>query len=784
MRKEKTLSALAGAVLGAASLGFVYAPAETPTITTRPSVSVVANGAWTVYHRDNAHTGFDSTQPTAAGATTGWVSATLDQQVYAQPLVYNGVVYVATLNNTVYALNQADGTTLWSKNLGAPTTSGWVCGNVSPMGILGTPVVDPSANRIYVAALLSTHVYWVFGLDLANNGNIVLQTSLPGDPNLLPWFDWKIQQERGALAVANGYVYVPFGGRAGDCNDGSILFQGWIFGVPTSGTGAVKEWNTGGSGGSSMWAPGGVVVDDSTGRVFITTGNGNCPSTYDNYNDAIVRLSPTLTLEDYFAPSDWRNHWSCNDEDLGSSSTILINPNLAFQSGKWGAGFLVNPQSLGGIDGQLFPTPKPQIYQEMNVCRGDTSAANYGSYAYAAPYVYLSCEQNGIVGLKVDTAAKTFSRCDASCPSPSWNAGGGIGKVYGAPVVAGGVVWAVDTNDSGLTGFDAVSGSVVYQSAAFGAQRFSSPTIAGGQIFVSSNNVIRQFNIVKACTNATLSAAPPSPQVAGTAVTLTAGVTNCPSPLFKFWVRPPGGSWGVVQSYGASNTYNWTSTNTPGVYGLEVDIKNTGSAAAYDSVANITFTITSASACTNAGLALSPPSPGGTGVAVTLTGSSSTCPNPRYRFWVRDPGSRWSMVRDYAAGNTYLWTQTGRAGTYSLEVDVRDASESVVYDVVANATYAATPCTGAGLNANPASPQAHGTAITLTGSATCLGTPTYRFWVRAPGGAWQITRDYSTSSTFVWTPAAAGIYSLEVDVRNQNATAVYEAVANTTFQAT
>jgi hypothetical protein len=117
-------------------------------------------------------------------------------------------------------------------------------------------------------------------------------------------------------------------------------------------------------------------------------------------------------------------------------------------------------------------------------------------------------------------------------------------------------------------------------------------------------------------------------------------------------------------------------------------------------------------------------------------------------------------------------------------VDVRDASESVVYDVVANATYTATPCTVAGLNANPASPQAHGTPITLTGSATCLGTPTYRFWVRAPGGAWQITRDYSTSSTFVWTPAAPGTYSLEVDVRNQNATAVYETVANTTFNAT
>ena len=52
-----------------------------------------------------------------------------------------------------------------------------------------------------------------------------------------------------------------------------------------------------------------------------------------------------------------------------------------------------------------------------------------------------------------------------------------------------------------------------------------------------------------------------------------------------------------------------------------------------------------ANTCTNAGLTTSPPSPGATGVSVTMTGSSSSCPNPRYRFWVKDPGSRWSMLR-------------------------------------------------------------------------------------------------------------------------------------------
>src|SRR5260370_37923795 len=62
---------------------------------------ITPNGAWTVYHHDNAHTGFDSTQPSTMTASTGWTSPTLDESVYAEPLVFQGIVYVWTVNNTV-----------------------------------------------------------------------------------------------------------------------------------------------------------------------------------------------------------------------------------------------------------------------------------------------------------------------------------------------------------------------------------------------------------------------------------------------------------------------------------------------------------------------------------------------------------------------------------------------------------------------------------------------------------------------------------------------------------
>ena len=75
----------------------------------------------------------------------------------------------------------------------------------------------------------------------------------------------------------------------------------------------------------------------------------------------------------------------------------------------------------------------------------------------------------------------------------------------------------------------------------------------------------------------------------------------------------------------------------------------------------------------------------------------------------------------------------------------------------------------------------HGTQVTLTASASCPGTATYRFWVRAPGGAWQIVRDYATGSSFSWTPLDPGAYALEVDVRNQGSDDAYETVANITY---
>jgi hypothetical protein len=477
--RRSVLIALLALVIGLGPSGAVPQPMAT---------RAASAGAWTVYHHDDAHTGYDSTLPQVSTVNAGWVSGAMDAQVYASPLVYNGLVYAATLNNTVYAFNQASGALVWHVNLGAPETSGWACGNVAPQGILGTPIIDVAGGRIYVAALLSTDVYWVFGLNLAT-GAINLQTQIPS--TIGTGFDWTIEQERGALAIHNGYVYVPFGGRAGDCGN----YHGWVVGVPLSGSTSLAVYETPDIG-IGIWTAGGIVVDDATGNVFATTGNGTsngvvngCGSV--NQNDAVVRLSPALALQDYFMPQDWQANWCNNDQDLGSAGPLLISPNLLFQSGKWGGGFLMDPNNLGGVDGQLYPSRTS--YTQADVCFGNTSDATFGSFAYAAPFIYVECEGQGLVALHTVTSTPSFTPCDSSCAAPNWHVGGGT--TFGPPIVAAGAVWAA-TNGGGLYAFNAATGAQIYHSAAFGINRFVTPAEAGGQVFVPSGTVMRSFTMV------------------------------------------------------------------------------------------------------------------------------------------------------------------------------------------------------------------------------------------------------------------------------------------------
>jgi hypothetical protein len=48
------------------------------------------------------------------------------------------------------------------------------------------------------------------------------------------------------------------------------------------------------------------------------------------------------------------------------------------------------------------------------------------------------------------------------------------------------------------------------------------------------------------------------------------------TPQYLFYVRSPGGVWTVVQSWGASNTFTWTTPAAAGTYLVQVNVRNAG----------------------------------------------------------------------------------------------------------------------------------------------------------------------------------------------------------------
>ena len=88
-------------------------------------------------------------------------NGTISGNVYAQPLYIEGgpngpMIIAVTESNNVYALDATTGLPIWSRtDIGPPVTSGLPCGNINPVGITGTPVVDLTSRRLFFDALIN-----------------------------------------------------------------------------------------------------------------------------------------------------------------------------------------------------------------------------------------------------------------------------------------------------------------------------------------------------------------------------------------------------------------------------------------------------------------------------------------------------------------------------------------------------------------------------------------------------------------------------------------------------
>jgi len=471
----------------------------------------------TQYHNSAARDGvyLDPRMTRAAAATlhfdTTFTRPTITGPIFAQPLYVAGsagrpdLVIVATEQDHVLAYNAANGSMVWDRSLGTPVPRAQLpCGNFNPVGVTGTPVIDPATRTIYVDGMvMGTGIqHLVFALD-ADTGtvktgwpvdlNATARFTLPnGGGNLA--FTSSIQNQRGALALVGGRVLVPFGGHVGDCQ----MYHGWVVGITASDPTQVTGWATRGFGGG-IWGPGGIASDGTS--AYVATGNtmgqvSNPLSAPANYSDgeSLFKLPPSLAFSgqntDFFAPTDWAN-LDRTDADLGGTGPILVTvpgatpSNLVVGLCKDGRAFVVNRANMGAMSPPIAATP---VSSSTIITAAATYTTAGGTFVvFRGNGVNCPSGTGGLTAFRV-TAANPPAVQTAWCGGPGTNASPAVSVTNAQGGDA--VVWIMSNNR--LQGLNGDTGAVVYNGGAdaiAGVQSFQTPIVVNGRVFLVGNQL-------------------------------------------------------------------------------------------------------------------------------------------------------------------------------------------------------------------------------------------------------------------------------------------------------
>jgi hypothetical protein len=423
---------------------------------------------------------------------------TIVGNVHAQPLYIEGapngpMIIAVTASNNIYALNASTGAVIWSRtNIGPAVTSGLPCGNINPAGTIGTPVVDLASRSLFFDALIagSPIKHFIFSLNVdtgATNAGWPVDLNVTASYNGIPFVSLA-QENRGALALVNGIVYMTYSGYAGDCGN----YHGWVVGVDINNPSNVHGWATTALGGG-IWGHSGVASDGT--NMFVITGNTF--NTGGNWmgGEAIIRLQagpfwsgmPT----DYWAPTNWFS-LDNGDTDLGGVSAMLIdvpgaNPSqLVLATGKDSNAYLLNRNNLGGIT-----APVAQLSVGFTI--GQSSA----TYRTAQGTYFVFRASNQVKAYKITaTSPPTI----VSAWSVTQN-GQGSPWVTTTDGTNNAIVWVVGAQgDERLHGYDGDTGAVVYAGGGAnelmtGTRKWNSGMVARGSIYVANDNRVYAFRV-------------------------------------------------------------------------------------------------------------------------------------------------------------------------------------------------------------------------------------------------------------------------------------------------
>ncbi len=489
------------------------------TVSATASVAITDLGGVYTYHNNLMRDGVNSKEyalntssvkPSTFGKRFG---CAIDAGAYAQPLwVANvsigggthNVLIAASQHDTVYAFD-ADASpcqTYWSKSLLASGETWANAGDVgtgdisNEIGIVGTPVIDPSTKTIYVVSKSKnggTFHQRLHALSLVDGSE---KFSGPQEINFTSGghtFNPLRQNERCGLALVNGVVYIAYASH-GD----QPTYYGWVVGYNASNLALTSVFNDDpNSAFGGIWMAGGAPAADSSNNLYVITGNGNFDGNTE-FGDSFLKLSSGLSLSNSFTPTNESN-LNGSDADLGSGgAAVLVDqnsspvPHLVIGGGKEGKLYLLNRDNLGGKNS------------------GDTGAVqtfSVGNGIFATPAFWQNTLYLGPVGDRVkaytfDTSSGKFST------SPSSTSPGSFGFPGSTPSVSSqgssnGIVWAIQNNGSAvLHAYDATNlGNELWNSnnssvdRAGGAVKFTVPTVANGKVYVGTSGEISVYGL-------------------------------------------------------------------------------------------------------------------------------------------------------------------------------------------------------------------------------------------------------------------------------------------------
>jgi hypothetical protein len=448
------------------------------------------------------------TRARAAGmALTPNFTATYTGQMWASPLYAEngpgnrGAFFAATINNDVIAFDEATGQTLWTRNLGAPVQMR-ICGGTPypTVGIFGTPVIDATSRTLYVVNPVGPATitgFFVHALSLEDGAE---KPGWPKDVSqLITNFAPAKQNQRSALSLVGGILYVAFGGHWGDCSP----YQGRLLAINVNNPAMTGNWATSGER-AAIWAPGGMASDGN--GVFLITGDGpraggstHQPGGLQDSN-AVLRATGLAVVDrsaaNYYYPARWEA-MDRADADFGSNSPIYLTvpgaprPGYVAAVSKDGHFYLLDATNLGGMDGHVSDL----VFSAgaMSVRTSPTAYTTAGGV-----YVAVSTEQGAmcpgaavpraVVGISIPVTGGNVRPAVAWC-APS----DGVAMGTAAPIAtttdgtANPIVWYI--SGTKLVGVDGTTGANVVTATGdcAGVMRFTAPIAAKGRILTGGD---------------------------------------------------------------------------------------------------------------------------------------------------------------------------------------------------------------------------------------------------------------------------------------------------------